>query len=261
MFVEPRKMFGENKTRTSEYLDCFIVSVDYSDILSVTLPHNRRHFRNVTIITSPDDQKNVQLLADASGARVFVTDAFYRHGAKFNKWLALEEGLSSVPRKAWTCLLDADVLWPFHIDLDRILRIGHLYTPRRRMCQTIPEDRASIPEEGDWHLYPLHRQEVEFAGYSQIFHADDHMLGTPPWHQVDWSHAGGADSFFQAKWPVERKVRPAFQVLHLGESGKNWFGRGKEGTEEMTAEMWRTRRERRAKGLDPFTEEKIITSP
>ena len=44
----------------------------------------------------------------------------------------------------------------------------------------------------------------------EVFHADDPHLGPPPWFDVRWSHAGGGDSEFQAKWPDHLKVRPAF---------------------------------------------------
>lgn len=200
------------------------VAVDYLDLLRLTLPYNRHHFDDYTIITDPASAgvQGMARLADSNRARVLVTDLFYADGAKFNKWRALEWGLDRIGRKGWLCLLDADVCWPKTADLRRILRPGFLYTPFRRMFPTIPSE---VPSEGDWHAYPAHRNEGEFAGYSQVFHADDPALGPAPWHQTDWIHAGGADSFFQAKWPLHLKVRPAWSCLHLGPAGVNWLGR------------------------------------
>jgi hypothetical protein len=66
----------------------------------------------------------------------------------------------------------------------------------------------SIPPENEWTKYPIHRNTKEWAGYSQIFHADDPVLGQPPWYDISWSHAGGADSAFQHKWTEDKKIRP-----------------------------------------------------
>jgi hypothetical protein len=264
---------------TSSFLDAFLVSVNYTDLLALTLPHNRRHFRNIFIVTSLDDYPTVLPVANANNAMLFGTDAFYRRGAKFNKWLALEEGIASFRRTnelGWVCLMDADIVWPQWTDLHHYsLRPGFLYTPRRRICNPIPpcvqptsDGPGILPPENEWDNWPLHRQEIEFAGYSQIFHANDPVLGPPPWHQTDWSHAGGADSFFQKKWPAERKIRPIFQVLHLGPPGVNWMGRSSpllDGTnppdshakEIDLSKMWAARRKARGLGLDPFAGERL----
>jgi len=200
-------------------MNAILVSVDYADYLSLTLPYNRHHFERVVVVTSPDDPLTPQV-ARANWAEVYQTDAFYAGGARFNKWKALEEGLDVLGREGWICIMDADVLWPRCVSLD--LEEGHLYTPLRRMAKAPSE---GLPDESTWANYPLHRQQLEWAGYTQIFHGSDRRLGNPPWHQTNWRHAGGADSFFQLKWPDRRKLRPSFEVLHLGESGKNWCGR------------------------------------
>lgn len=216
-----------------------IVAVDYQDILSLTLAYNRHHFSSVTVITASHCAELVIPIAQVHRADVIVTDLFYANGARFNKWAALEYGLDRIGREGWICLLDADVLWPQDASFlnPRFLIPGCLYTPRRRMWLSYPHcplpirytDRmlgdVRIPGEEHWGEFPLHPQEREFAGYSQIFHASDPVLGPPPWHQVNWKHAGGADSFFQAKWSEDKKIRPPFEVLHLGEAGKNWCGR------------------------------------
>jgi hypothetical protein len=122
-----------------------------------------------------------------------------------------------------------------------------------------------IPDENEWRNYPIHRNTAEWAGYSQIFHANDPVLGSPPWHEVDWVHAGGADSMFQRKWPRDRKIRPPFEVLHLGLAGENWMGRATpyaDGTKPENAEELRTKMQgvwvgRRKAGPGRFEQEKI----
>lgn len=214
-----------------------MVSVEYTDLLEVTLPYNRHHFREVYIITTTKDAENVLPIADRNQARVIVTDAFYHNNAKFNKWLALENSLDHIGRDGWLCLMDADVLWPKAASLTRILRPGYLYSPLRRMA---PWPLKPIPPEDTWKQYPIHRNIGEWAGYTQVFHGSDKHLGPPPWHQTDWIHAGGADSFFQSKWKPEFKVRPAWHVLHLGPAGTNWCGRAStlgDGTEPDQARL------------------------
>jgi hypothetical protein len=253
-----------------------LVSVDYADLLSVSLYYNRHHFESVTVVTMPgsDDGR----VAREAGADVFETTAFRDDGAVFNKWKALEQGLDAIGREGWLCVMDADVLWPENVTVLPMgeflevgfgglltkLRAGQLCTPKRRMCEDV---RYGVPAEVTWDNFPLHRQQQEFAGYSQIFHASDPHLGPPPWHQVDWRHAGGADSFFQMKWPDSAKVRPPFEVLHLGPAGQNWWGRATpylDGTvpedaaakAELTRRIWTGRAERRSQGLDPFEPER-----
>jgi hypothetical protein len=236
-----------------------LVSVDYSDILAITLPWNRHHYDRVTVVTSSEDALNVEPIAKANHAEMLVTDLFYSRGAVFNKWAALEWALDQVGRDGWLCLMDADVCWPSVIP-GFTREIGNLYSPLRRMYTNFPYPFV-IPLENTWKDYTVHRNTAEWAGYSQIFHAKDEHLGDPPWHQIDWKHAGGADSIFQRKWPRQNKIRPPFDVLHIGTAGSNWYGRAspyldgnvhKKSAErtEMVMEIWNKRRAAYKEGLD-----------
>lgn len=247
----------------------FLVSVDYTDLLSITLSYNRHHFSDVYVITSSADAKNVEPICRENRAHMIVTDLFWEREATFNKWAALEYGLDLAGRYGWICIMDADVLWPkklfvrtclgdgpVYLDVEGTdeqsppeytrfkVKWGQLCSPLRRMFN--PPNwsewvtRHGVLPEESWTNFPIHRNVAEWAGYSQIFHADDPHLPSPPWHQTDWKHAGGADSFFQNLWPVECKVRPPFEVLHLGDAGANWCGRSTpylDGTKHPQAEV------------------------
>lgn len=253
-------------------LRAILVSVDYSDALRLSLPYNRHHFDTVTVVTSTADAPNVRPIAEDNNADVIVTDLFYSgRGAIFNKWAALEFGLDCIGRRGWLCVMDADILWPKGADLTRYLHdqsIGFLLSPFRRMYHNIPAEFDQIPDESKWNKYPVHNNVNEWAGYSQIFHASDPVLGSPPWHQIDFRTAGAADSFFQAKWPRERKVRPPWHCLHMGPCGINWCGRASpyaDGTvppdsgkkAAMVGKLWETRQRLRREGKDQFEQEKI----
>ncbi len=202
-------------------MKAILVSVQYHDILAVTLPANIHHFESVHVVTTPQDMAT-QEVARACGAHVYQTDAFYRSGAHFAKWLALEEALDATGLRepGWLCFLDADVIWPAKLPIFPWEK-GFLYSPLRRMAPW----PGPVPPEDQWPQFPIHRNVNEHAGYSQILWTEDAALGSPPWHETNFSHAGTADSLFQFKWPAARKVRPPWECLHLGEAGQNWTGR------------------------------------
>lgn len=240
-------------------LRAFTVSVDYSDFLAVTLPWNRRHFAECCVVTTPGS-KDAEV-ARRNSCSVFTTDAFHRDGASFNRWLALEEAMSARGRDGWIALVDADVMWPR--DATNALErwdghpsVEYLYSPYRRMMDDARLLFANgVPPEGLWSSYRLDRGTADRASHTLMFHGSDAALGRPPWFDVGWKHAGGADSAFRAKWPEGRKLRPPFEVLHAGPAGVNWFGRstpladgtvlpGSEERRKACLDMWLKRRER-----------------
>lgn len=200
-------------------MNAFTVCVDYHDIFRQVAPLMRHHFDRWFVMTSPRFLRETKKAVEGLDIWVHDTEAFYAGGAVFNKWLGLEQLLSIGGRFGWICIIDADIVWPEYAPLDLVK--GKLYTPCRYMYPEVNR----IPPEGEWSLYPTHREVGEFAGYTQIFHANDPVLGTPPWHETDWKHAGGADSFFQRKWARGDKIRPSWRCLHVGPCGMNWCGR------------------------------------
>lgn len=224
-------------------LRAILCCVDYSDLLSLSLPWNRKHFSEVFVVTTPTDHRT-QEICDQNAAYAVCTDLFTESGPDhFNKWRALEHGLDEMGRHGWICIMDADVFWPARAPLE--LKAGQLCSPLRRMAPLTP----LVPAEQTWQNWPIHRNVNEWAGYTQIFHADDPALGAAPWHETNWIHCGGADSFFQQKWTRRNKVRPSWEVLHMGPSGTNWFGRASEyidGTKPIAME------ERQAKLREVF---------
>jgi len=200
------------------------VCVQYDDLLAVALPWNLHHFKEVVVVTSPADTATQELCRElneqyaGNKIKLHVTDAFYRNGAKFNKGLAVEEGLDVLGRDGWMLIWDADTLFPITMRMPR--QIGKLYTPHRYILEDVQKWRTDL----DWTKLPM-RVEQEWPGYFQLFHADDPVLQTRPWYGIDYKHAGGCDSVFQNKWHGSNRLRPEFNVLHLGPHGTNWYGR------------------------------------
>ena len=42
-------------------MNAILVCVDYSDLLAITLPHNRHHFNKVMVVTTPEDKDTIRL--------------------------------------------------------------------------------------------------------------------------------------------------------------------------------------------------------
>ena len=200
----------------------------YARTLSITLPRNARHFGEVLVVTSPNDDDVRRVVASVPNARVFATDAFTRHGAAFNKGLAMEEGFSELGRHGVICIHDADILFPATLPLERIVP-GRLYGMRRRILT----DPAKWSDSLDWRLCPMHRDGGPI-GFAQVFHAAD-IAAVHPWYDVTFAHGGGGDAFFMGHWPREKWCVLPVDVLHLGPPDRHWFGTSPEAVDTMAA--------------------------
>ena len=200
-----------------------VVCVDYADLLAITLPNNMQHLSECLVITSPQDSATQELVASIPNANVFVTDAFYRDGAMFNKGRAIEEGFDALGREGWIAIWDADILFPTHMSEHmQNLRQDYLYGAPRRMV----EDPLSWDVSREWNLYPLSNDNKRVIGYLQMFHADSpYLKGRRPWYDQTFIHAGGGDGYFENLTPRDHQCLLPFDVLHLGPRDSNWFGR------------------------------------
>lgn len=200
------------------------VCVDFSDLLSISLPRNAHHFGRIVVVSDFSDSATAAVVATIPNAILFQTNEFYLDGARFNKGRALESGLDVLGREGMICILDADIIIPRHADLT-CATPGKLWTPRRRILTDISRWQEFVAPGADWDELPLNRDE-EWAGYFQLFHAGDMAIADRQyWYEPNWTHAGGADSMFAEYWPRAKRARPPFEVLHLGEDGRNWCGR------------------------------------
>lgn len=205
----------------------FIPCVNYDDYLRVTLPSVLRHFSRVHIITSPKDLSTRQV-AEFYRLKVFLTDAWYRDGADFNKGLAVEEALDHFGRHGWMINMDADVLLPEDLPDLSALKPGRIYCPRRRILDNVSDlAKYRLHRRDDfknWTNLPIVDQ--EHAGYCHLYHADDPRIrDARPWYGTAWRTAGGTDSTFLIHWPPRERVWLDFAVLHLGPVAVNWCGR------------------------------------
>ena len=99
-------------------LEAIIVCVNYSDLLSITLPRNIEYFDKVIVVTKEDDLDTINLCKNMDKVHVVTTDAFNHNGAKFNKGLAINVGYKFLEHKEFVMNLDADILLPMNFRED-----------------------------------------------------------------------------------------------------------------------------------------------
>jgi hypothetical protein len=205
-------------------------SVGYAPLLAITLPRNMRHLTECWVITSPEDEQTQAVACGVPGVRLHVTDAFTRHGARFNKGLAFEEGFDAMGREGRLLIWDADILFPDVLDLSG-WRDNCLNGAVRRMLA----NPAEWTPELNWRSLPMIRDGGPI-GFFQGFAAEDPAIrDRRPWYDVSFTHAGGGDAYFMTHWaPDKRKVLP-IEVLHLGPNDTNWFGTTPEARDLMAA--------------------------
>lgn len=191
----------------------------YSDLLGALLPLNMRHLSECWVVTSPDDERTQGLAASIPGVRLHITDAFTRHGARFNKGLALESGFEAMGRYGWILIHDCDCLMPDSLALSKI-EPDKLHGARRRLL----ENPACWDRGINWGALPLVKDGGP-VGFFQLFAAGCPALrGKSPWYDVSFAHAGGGDAAFLNHWTKNQQVVLPIEVLHFGPIDTHWFG-------------------------------------
>lgn len=188
-----------------------------------------RHMTECLVVTSPDDHETQDVACSVPGVSVFETDAFTRHGARFNKGLAFEEGFDRLGRHGWIVIFDSDILFPPEMQLAK-LQPTKLYGCHRRIL----EDPSKWSETLDWKTCPVWRDGGAPIGFFQLFHAGDPVLKNRRlWYEPTYPHAGGCDDFFMNHWHPDNRVILPSDVLHLGKVDTNWWGVDQTGRDMM----------------------------
>lgn len=203
-----------------------IVCVEYDDYLRITLPLNRQWFSRLCIVTSPDDKRTQELVAEMQDesspgfctVSMHVTDAFYRNGDRFNKGRAIEEAFSLYDHRGWFLHLDADVILP-SCNRQLTLDTDKLHGAKRRMLETVPPSL-----DFDWNTLPLDPHKT-IIGYFQLFHSSASSITRKPWYPTNCPTAAVSDLRFAEKWPFHIRRWLNLEVLHLGLNKENWSGR------------------------------------
>lgn len=232
-----------------------VVSVNYDDLLAITLARNMRHLTECLVVTAPTDHATHKIVSQVPGARLYATNAFYRDGAKFNKGAAMEEGFAALGRGGQILIWDADILLPDNLRFPKQLERDMLYGAPRRILN----DPKKWHPDFNWNAVPIDKDPT-VPGYFQLFNAESKFLQNTPWYDPGFTHAGGADAVFMMRFKQRQKL--PFDVLHLGPHNQNWFGRVSErmdgqeipeaSVQERISEMQKLERSRGATGRLPW---------
>ncbi len=227
----------------SPHITYVTVSVDYSDFLGVTIPHNRAHFDDMVVVTAPRDVATQQLCVE-NHVGLAVTDVFYQQGARFNKGAGLNAGLqlANIRAKAgpleWVAIMDADTYVPPEVDL-------------RATVDTLDKEwfygceRTLVPTWEDYQLVLADpaRADKELTsprgfgfGWFQLFHWDSAVIkGCAPgqWYpqsidctECDWRMMVKWGNLINDYQDAEGKVgKLPFKAINLGKDGENHGGR------------------------------------
>tara|TARA_X000001036_G_scaffold422971_1_gene446436 strand:- start:719 stop:1390 length:672 start_codon:yes stop_codon:yes gene_type:complete len=215
-------MYGFNSLQAQ----AIIVSVDYHDFLSLTLEANAHHFESLIVATTPQDKKTQSIVSSVPNATCHVTEVFYEKRCSFNKGAAIEECLGLTSRLGWFVLMDADIIMPKEIMLHSMDE-QKLYCPYRRILENPSLYESFYKDEKDWvNLYLEDYNGRVTCGYFQLFNSNAKPLQHTPWFPTTVCDAGGSDILFDDKWDMSNKTRIiTLQVLHLGKTCENWWGR------------------------------------
>ncbi len=229
-------------------LSYITVCVDYLDMLRVAHHHNlsAAAFDDYIVVTSPHDHATVNWTQGHKEVTPVYTDAFYRNGAKFNKGLALAEGLNalkSICEPEWVAVMDADTFVPPdwrakiagvgsaapEVQLDK----EYLYGARRVLLPTFAEYERLWKDDIETFASP----EGYGFGWLQLFHWQSEAFQTllasgAPYPsgrdctEVDWIFRN-AWGDFEIPYTVPRGklAELPFKVFNLGKDGENHFGR------------------------------------
>lgn len=225
-------------------IECVIVSINYSDILSYTLPNNKWLFNKIVVVTDTKD-KDTKRLCDIYGVKCIQTDVFYSSGKKIDKGAGITEGLKHLDLDGYVVQLDADIwIHPYAMKLLRSLNLNPqcLYGCDRLMIESFNDwaDFIVMPDiyKENW-LINLSRFKLgarisfnhtgdnwHVLGFFQMWNPSTSGIYEYPSH----NDVSQSDLVFSALWHRSRRILlPEVIVVHLEEgksmTGSNWQGR------------------------------------
>ena len=198
-------------------INALTVSVGYADLLEQTMPRWSAGLHSLTVVTADHDRETPTLVRQHPPLcrwQLFESNAFYQHGAFFDKGGAMEQARRFMPWHGWILFFDPDGLPPAGwADMLGKLDPACLYGAKR--------DTASSP----------------CMGYFQLFHSSRFDAAAPL--LTRWKTASGYDNDFAARFEPEQRCTLPLTLRHLEPSG-HWCGRGNaEAMESVMAERKR----------------------
>ena len=154
-----------NKGEIKPKLDVILVSVDYNDYLDKSLYHNTKIFKNITIITHPDDAQCVNI-CNKYGVNYLLSDDISKNKT-INKSLGLNKILESLENPDWVLIIDADIIINKEIDINHLNK-EYLYTSGRYICDDMKNYTKWV--SGEVNISHIGKLEADRGiGFFQLF--------------------------------------------------------------------------------------------
>lgn len=126
-------------------IDCIIQSTNYADMLSLTLPVNKKHFDHIAVWTKRGDEDTKRICAN-NGVTCIETDRFSKGGSKFNRGAVYNEAFHLMVAQGrtdhWQTILDSDIVLPntFRADFESLPpNPEYFYGARRYNVETLDQ--------------------------------------------------------------------------------------------------------------------------
>jgi len=184
--------------------------VNFASELSHSLSIWKDTLDELIVVTDLEDKATRQLCRKHR-IPFLVTSSFYHNGASFNKGAAMNEGVEQWHETEWCLFFDADVEPPPNWR-ETVMTIGPVSGCLYGAFRTL-DGKVVRP------------QHSEMPGYFHLFHSQDPAVASKPLLSEQWSHAGGVDGEFQARWSQWNRVYLPIRLAHHGVPGQYWWGR------------------------------------
>ncbi len=212
-----QKYLSKKEIKELPKIDVVIVSVDYNDILPITLSKIPDIF-NVVVVTSPYDI-SCQDICKKLNVKCVISDRIYEDNAIFNKGKAINDGINSIDKPDWILLLDADIY--LKDDFIDVLKSTNL-TPQSLFITKrliIDNYEMLLKWENEQDVGTIER--AKGYGFFHLFNIkkfNKKIIFPENYNDASFSDLEFRDSFSQ------KKELDTF-VIHLGPTHQNWTGR------------------------------------
>jgi len=187
-------------------LDVIITSINYNKYLSVTLPNNKKYFKNITVSTSADDIECIEI-CKSNNIKYVITDNVSLFN--INKSMCINTALKSLDNPDFVLLLDADIIITKTINLDN-LDNHTIYTSDRIIYEEIDDyfkgkNKSSYEKDkglGFFQLFKYTNSEYPESNYGRL---SDGI----------WS-----DIKFRNGFKYKKNINAG--VIHLGKPYQKW---------------------------------------
>lgn len=204
-----------NLVNNKSKIDVILVSVDYNQYLNKILHHNTKIFKNITVVTHPDDIECIQI-CNFHKVNYIVLDEIYQNDT-INKSIGLNKAIKSLVNPDWILIIDADIILNKEINLEKLNK-EYLYTSGRYIC----DDMINYEKwkSGELSISRIGKLEADRGiGFFQLFNYMK-KKSYPDSNYGRYSESTWSDIIFKQGFKKRKTLE--LDVIHLGKPYQKW---------------------------------------